>query len=84
MRVHSSAICRAVRFGFQASRPEAYQFDCEKWCPHQLRSSPGLTTEATPVTRYGWISPSTDFATVDPLPLAKVSACRNSSHIVPR
>ena len=30
IRVHSSAICRADSSGFHASRPDAYQFDCEK------------------------------------------------------
>ena len=30
IRVHSSAIWRADSSGFQARRPEAYQFDCEK------------------------------------------------------
>src|SRR6188768_2685939 len=72
MRIHSPAIVAAVKSGYHASRPNAYQFAWAKSWPVQFVSRPVL---ATPLMLL------TNAATWEPGPFAKLSASRNSFHI---
>ena len=82
--VHSFAICSDESRGFQARRPKAYQFACNRWCPVQLRSEPVFATPAMPLRRCRYNVPFTTLLTVDPRPFAYVSESRNSRHIEAR